>query len=141
MLPTRAEKKLASNIRFLAGDVMTAPLSLEGFDFVAAIAVLHHLPLQEGLARLGSLLSPGGTLAVVGLYRPSTMSDYAWAALAAPVSCVLRRLLPYVEVQACKTPPKETLADIRRATQELLPGAVVRRRFFFRYSLVWQKPL
>jgi hypothetical protein len=32
------------------------------------------------------------------------------------------------------------LADVRSLGERLLPGAVVRRHLFWRYSLVWQKP-
>jgi hypothetical protein len=32
------------------------------------------------------------------------------------------------------------LGTIRAACDELLPGAILRRRFFFRYSLIWRKP-
>ena len=37
--------------------------------------------------------------------------------------------------------PGETLADIRSAARDCLPGAIVRRRLFFRYTLTWRKPV
>jgi hypothetical protein len=36
--------------------------------------------------------------------------------------------------------PKETLSDIRAACDAVLPGAALRRRLLFRYSLIWRKP-
>jgi hypothetical protein len=40
-----------------------------------------------------------------------------------------------------KWPPDTTLADIRDAATELLPGARVRRLLFFRYGLEWTRPV
>jgi hypothetical protein len=36
--------------------------------------------------------------------------------------------------------PAATLAEITAATRATLPGANVRRRLFFRYTLRWDKP-
>jgi hypothetical protein len=33
------------------------------------------------------------------------------------------------------------LEEIRRVADEVLPGAIVRRHLFWRYSLVWRKPM
>lgn len=33
-----------------------------------------------------------------------------------------------------------TFAEIRAAARDRLPGATLRRRLFFRYSLRWDKP-
>jgi hypothetical protein len=37
--------------------------------------------------------------------------------------------------------PATTLAEITAAARARLPGAAVRRRLFFRYTLRWDKPL
>jgi hypothetical protein len=36
--------------------------------------------------------------------------------------------------------PVATVAEIAAAARARLPGAVVRRRLFFRYTLRWDKP-
>jgi hypothetical protein len=36
--------------------------------------------------------------------------------------------------------PANTLAEIRAAARVFLPGATIRRRLFFRYTLRWDKP-
>ncbi|WP_435226202.1 hypothetical protein [Streptomyces sp. Tue6028] len=38
------------------------------------------------------------------------------------------------------TAPQETLRDIRAAAAQELPGARIRRRLFWRYSLVYDAP-
>ncbi len=130
---------IPSNAEFVAGDVMTYPFERESFDCITAVAALHHLPLERALARFRDLLRPGGTLAIVGLYRSVTARDHATDALA----FVARRLVRVPSTSAGTMPiraPAETLADIRAAAATELPGATIRRRFFFRYTLVWRKP-
>lgn len=124
---------------YVLGDVMTYPFPEESFDAIGAVATLHHLPLEAALMRLRILLKPGGVLAVIGLYR-HTFSDYPVDALAMVVSLTLRLRYSYSEVAAPVKAPNETLDQIRAVCARVLPGAVVRRRLLFRYSLTWRKP-
>ena len=119
---------------------MTYPFPDESFDLIALVATIHHLQLRPALVRLRGLLKPGGVLAIVGLYRGETLSDFAFAAVAFPVSWMFRLLRGYADVGAPLQEPKETLREIRRACDLLLPGASLRRQLFFRYSLSWRKP-
>ena len=127
-------------ITFVESDVMTHQFPDSSFDFIAAVATLHHLPLRPALARFRSLLRPGGVLAVIGLYRGETLSDLAAAAVAFPVSWMLRCLRGYADVGAPVQNPAETLREVRVACDDLLPSAAIRRHLLFRYSLVWHKP-
>jgi SAM-dependent methyltransferase len=54
---------------------MTHPFANETFDRITAVAALHHLSLEAALIRFRDLLVPGGILAVMGLYRLSTIED------------------------------------------------------------------
>ncbi|MEV6280696.1 methyltransferase domain-containing protein [Nocardia sp. NPDC051832] len=111
------------------------------FDFVAAVASLHHVPLIEGLCALRRLVAPGGTLAVVGLSRLTPRDD--WSRLL---------LLPAVKAVDLWPPrlsappamivhdPADTLTEIRRAAASAVPGARIRRRLLWRYSLHWTRP-
>jgi SAM-dependent methyltransferase len=129
-----------ARVVFVEGDVMTYDFGGESFDLITAVAALHHLPLRQALERLRRLLRPGGLLAAVGLYRPHTIADYAWAAAGVPASFVLRRFHHFAEVDAPLQEPVETLDQIRDACEELLPNAEVVRRLLFRYTLIWRKP-
>lgn len=131
---------MEANTTFLQGDIMTHPFPLASFDFIAAVATLHHLPLQPALARFRDLLAPGGVLAILGLYRPATLTDYAVAAAALPFSRLMRLRHDTASIDARLHPPTETLHDIRAAATHLLPGATLRRRLFHRYTLLWRKP-
>ena len=129
------------SIEFIEGDVMTHPFSPASFDLIALSATLHHLHLRPALIRMQELLKPGGVLAVVGLCRAETINDYARAAIAFPASWIFRLFRGYADVGAPVEDARETLSEIRSACHDLLPGACLRRRLFFRYSLSWRKPL
>jgi|HubBroStandDraft_5_1064220.scaffolds.fasta_scaffold127218_2 SAM-dependent methyltransferase len=128
-----------SRIQFIEGDVMTYPFVPASFDFISAVATLHHLQLRPALARFRDLLKPGGTLAVIGLYRTETLGDYAAHAIARPISRVLRVVRGCTRLPTRKLAPQQTLADVRGACDALLPGAAIRRLLLFRYSLIWRK--
>lgn len=136
----RATSASEARIEFVEGDVMTYSFSDGSFDLVTAVATLHHLPLKPALERFRSLLRSGGVLALVGLYRSNAFGDYALAAAAFPASWILGCLRQRVEIGAPVQDPRETLGDIRTASDTLLPGAVLRRHLLFRYSLIWRKP-
>jgi SAM-dependent methyltransferase len=137
--PALCEAERADRIQYVEGDAMTHHFEAESFDLIAAVATLHHLPLGPSLERFRTLLRPGGILAVVGLYRFESAFDYAAGRAAVPVSWTLRRWRGEAAVGAPLQEPIETLGEIRAAARDILPGAAVRRRFFFRYSLIWQK--
>jgi len=136
----RADSRQVSNLRFIQGDILEQAFPEKSFDFVAAVASLHHLPIRRALERFGQLLRSGGTLVVIGLYRDDTVIDYAIGCIALPISWTLRRLRGEAEVGAPVCDPVETLRYVRDACDATLPGGVFRRRFFFRYSFVWRKP-
>jgi SAM-dependent methyltransferase len=135
----RAATPLPPNLELAAGSVLTEPLKPGSFDFVTAVASLHHMELEPALERFSALLRPGGKLAVVGLYRPATLWDYASCAAALPVSLVVRGILTVAKVQAKIAEPHESLKEIGQAAKGILPGCSFRRLFFFRYWLEWRK--
>jgi SAM-dependent methyltransferase len=120
-------------------------------DLITMVAVLHHLDLAGTLARLPGLLAPGGRLLVVGLARAASPADLAVdliSAAANPVMGLIRHPRPArpARESAGGQPlmpiraPATTLADITAAARTRLPGAAIRRRLFFRYTLRWDKP-
>jgi SAM-dependent methyltransferase len=129
-----------SRIQFVEGDVMTYRLPVRSFDFIAAVATLHHLPLRRALWRFHDLLRPGGVVAVIGLYRAQTLVDFAVDAAAFPANWLLRGLYGYFEPPTRKQNAQETLGEIRSTCKALLPGSEIKRLLLFRYVLIWRKP-
>jgi 2-polyprenyl-3-methyl-5-hydroxy-6-metoxy-1,4-benzoquinol methylase len=118
------------------------------YDVITCVAVLHHLPFTETLIRFRRLLAPGGTLVVVGCARASGAVDRALALTAVPLNLLLGwvknggRPSPHrpVAMTARTREPEMTFAEISRAARRPLPGARLRRRLFWRYTLVWRAP-
>ncbi len=120
-------------------------------DLITMVAVLHHLDLDDTLARIPGLLAPGGRLLVVGLARVNALPDLAAdliSAAANPVMGLIKHPRPARPADGPAAgqpvmPVKDaatTLAEITAAARAHLPGATLRRRLFFRYTLRWDKP-
>jgi SAM-dependent methyltransferase len=130
-----------SGLRFEHGDVLTSRLEDEPFDVVTCSAALHLLPLEAGLARLGELTAPGGTLIVVGRARDESPGDRALSVLSVVPHRIARAIRGWYEHGSPSAEPRESYREIREAAARILPGSVFRRRMYWRYSLVWQRPL
>lgn len=128
------------NVTLIQADVLNAELPLGGFDLVTAVASLHHLPLDTGLARLAELVAPGGTLVVIGLAKDQGWRDLLRSVAAFPVANALVLRRGHTDVGAPVEDPVETLPEIRAAADRIVPGAQIRRRLLFRYTLVWRRP-
>ncbi|MDI9918275.1 SAM-dependent methyltransferase, partial [Rhodococcus sp. IEGM 1379] len=94
---------------------------------------------------LRGMLSPGGCLVIVGCYREATFVDRVFSLFALGLNPIVgfvkhRRVadkLP-VGMTAPTAAPTETLEEIRRTAQAQLPGGRIRRRLFWRYSVVFR---
>ena len=138
------------NIDFLTADALAWHYPPEGYDCIVSIATFHHLPLEELFPKLRTALRPGGILAVLDLYAAESWIDLLVGASAVAVNPFVRLLktgrLRDPEIvrrywqEHGRLDHYPTLGGLRRLCAGLLPGATVRRLFFFRYLLTWQKP-
>jgi SAM-dependent methyltransferase len=128
-----------------------ATIGDDGADLITMVAVLHHMDLGDALARIPRLVAPGGRLLVVGIARPDSLADLAFDVIsgaANPVMGMIKHPRPVRPPE--RTPdtqpavpvmdPTTTFAEIAKAARAHLPGSTVRRRLFFRYTLLWEKP-
>jgi 2-polyprenyl-3-methyl-5-hydroxy-6-metoxy-1,4-benzoquinol methylase len=130
----------SDRIRFIHAHFMTWTAE-EPYDFIAMIAVLHHLPFGDALEKAATLVRPGGMLAVLGLHRARSILHMGARGLVAhPVSAFYRLTRPTSCVGAPLHEPTMTLPEIRRHAAPLLHGATIRRHLLWRYSLMWVKP-
>lgn len=132
----------APNVTFLLGDVLTEALPTGSYDAVVSIATVHHLDLAVALARLAELTAPGGTVAVVGLARSHGPADLAFDAAGSVTSRVVRlRRGWWNHPSPTVWPPPTTYAEVQAISADVLPGRTYRRLLYFRYSLVWRRPV
>ncbi len=128
------------NAEFREADFMEYPLEERSLDFISALAVLHHVPLEPALERLRTALRLGGVLAILGLYRVRTPIDLVVTAMAVPVNRMYLLAHGHHEYPPPVAPASMSLADIRRSIRRVLPDAKVRRHLLWRYSLIWRLP-
>lgn len=133
------------NVRYVVADVMEEDLPVGSFDFVSCLSALHHMPLRPALDRLRSLVAPGGVLAVLGLYKCATPFDYMHVGTTALIDLGVGLVRHRTQASLRRSEGvvqdwHDTLQDIRRAAQSVLPGAIVRRHMYDRYSLLYSRP-
>lgn len=130
------------NVEVRRAELMADPaLEPASFDAVVSLATVHHLGLREGLARLASLVAPGGVLVVGGLAKSRSSYDLAFDAVGAVKTRVVRRRHGGVwDVRAPVADWKETYTQVLKVATLMLPGVRYRRHALFRYSLVWTRP-
>lgn len=129
-------------VTWVLGDALTHPFAPGSFDVVASVAVLHHFPDAEAaLTRMAELTAPGGLLAVIGLARSTTPTDYAWELAGIAQHQYLRRRRGYWEHSAPTVwPPPHSYRQVRDVARSVLPGVRWRHLPLWRYALLWRKP-
>ncbi|MFD4593670.1 class I SAM-dependent methyltransferase [Streptomyces rubiginosohelvolus] len=134
-------------VTFTAGDALTETPP-GPYDVITCVAALHHVPFAEALTHFRRHLAPGGTLVVVGVARAESPGDHLLGAAAIPLNIVMawiknkgRRARRPDSMTAPTRPATMSFAEIVRDARRVLPGARLRRRLFWRYTLVWhQRP-
>jgi len=137
-----------SNIDFVVADVMTYDFPENYFDCITTLTTIHHLPFETILTKIKQALRQGGIFLCLDLYQQSRLSDLFIDAAAYPMSRALRliktgKLKPskaLVDAYADhgRTDRYLTLSQVNRACADILPGALVKRHLFWRYSIVWK---
>lgn len=127
--------------------VADAPAGLPDvrYDVITCVAVVHHLPFTRALEAFRDRLAPGGTLVIVGVSRERTPADHLLSVASVPLNIVMALLknrgrpAPRPVSMTARTSPAEmTFPEIVRESRAVLPGARLRRRLFWRYTLVWR---
>jgi SAM-dependent methyltransferase len=137
------------NVEFRIADVMSYDLPPAGFDCIASIATLHHLPLREILLKMKAALRPGGVLLILDLFEPAGLVDVLLNPLAMSLSISLRlmhhgRLRPSRAARDAWIAHERhdiypTMKEVRTLCAEILPGAKIKKHLLWRYSVVWEK--
>ncbi|MEV0821201.1 class I SAM-dependent methyltransferase [Nonomuraea rubra] len=134
------------NVEFVTADYLDDPRGLlpEGkYDFISAVAVIHHADFTEAAGALTRLLAPGGRLVVIGLARNRSPLDWIISGAGQVASRALRlrhgpktgpgRAVPAMD-------PVLSWGETGRLARRVLPGCRFRRLLLRRYLLVWDKP-
>lgn len=152
----QAKRIAPANVTCVLADVLQEPLPESAYDAILSMSALHHVPLGDVLPRLAGALRPGGVLVVAALPRrdlqrewPAELTAMAGHRLLGLAFAVLRAsgrggwyaIQPSHEIMPIVLTPSLTTRQVREQASALLPGARVRRLVFWRYFLLWRKPV
>lgn len=151
-----AKRRTPGNVNCILADVLAGSLPGNDYDAIFSISALHHMPLQDALPVLAAALRPGGVLAAVALPRLDLPRELPVEIAAAAGHRLLgamflaKRLLgsdsgfakdPAHAIMPVVMDPPLTTREVARQATAVLPGVRVRRLIFWRYLLIWQKPI
>ncbi|MFJ7176179.1 class I SAM-dependent methyltransferase [Streptomyces massasporeus] len=135
----------AAPVTYTAADALTG-LGDRSYDVITCVAVVHHLPFTRALETFRDRLAPGGTLVIVGVARERTPVDHLLGIASIPLNIVMAllknrgRTTPRPVSMTARTCPADlTFTEIVREARAVLPGVRLRRRLFWRYTLVWRR--
>ncbi|MFF3465549.1 class I SAM-dependent methyltransferase [Streptomyces sp. NPDC002619] len=135
----------AAPVTFSVGDALNE-IPPGPYDVITCVATIHHMPFSDALTRFRKHLAPGGTLVVVGLARQQSRSDFLLDAVAIPSNVAMawiknkgHKAPRPASMTAPTQPATMAFPDIVRDAHHALPGARLRRRLFWRYTLVWHQ--
>lgn len=137
-----ARQEPCDTMHLIQADFLRHDFGEARFDFISAVASLHHMPFAEALRKMASLLCPAGVISVVGLYRSTTVFDQLIDLAAVPVNAELAWSRSSANMTAPAIEPTMTLASVRAIVTiaaEILPGCTTRRLLLWRYLLTWRK--
>lgn len=147
----RSQRQQSDNVRFEQTDYMQKDYPPAYFDAIVSVATLHHVDWATALKRIKLDLKPGGKLLLIDLYEEKGWVDQLYNLVSIPLHHVLKRLKNGKststalenELWNAHGSGDEYLSfqEMRRISLEYLPGAQVRRRLLWRFSLIWEKPL
>jgi 2-polyprenyl-3-methyl-5-hydroxy-6-metoxy-1,4-benzoquinol methylase len=133
----------ASNISYQQVDFLEADLPKDSYDAIVSIASLHHMDLEAALEKMKALLRPSGKLLILGLYRERTILDYMYSIISVPLNIFYsnrRRESQLMHENVAPTRSAQlSLKQIKAAANNLIPGFLLQRHLFWRYSLIWEK--
>jgi predicted TPR repeat methyltransferase len=110
------------------------------YDFISAVAVIHHMEFAKAVTAMRDLLNPGGRLVIVGLANNHSAWDWIVSAAGVPATQINGRLRREHAPEGMPIKdPGMTWAEVRRSADRLLPGCRYRRHLYWRYSITWEK--
>lgn len=150
-----ARRRAPANVTCTLADVLETPLPAAHYDAIVSVTALHQLPLADALRRLAPALRPGGVLAALALPRVDLPREAPTEMVAAAANRVFGAAFaalrapgggwygpdPVSEAMPKIFDPPLTTRQAREIAAATLPGARVRRLLFWRYLLLWRRPV
>ena len=139
------------NIDYRVADILEWQFPNEHFDAIISIATLHHISLSELLPKLQNALKPGGVLLILDLIEHQDIRDTLYDCIAVPLNWWFQKTknkhvkLDPVAAEAMREHIRMdkylTYSQAKDIYISFFKTAQLRRHLFWRYSVVWQKPI
>jgi len=138
------------NIEYICGNILDMEFENDSLDIIITTATAHHLLYEWLLSFAKDKLKKSGKLIILDLVKAKSLSDYIiWGSAFIPN--IVMNLIKNGRLQKDDAHSKEvwewhvkhdtymTMDEIKALAQKHIPTAEVKRKLFWRYSLVWQK--
>lgn len=150
MIEYARSNNASDNIEYICGNILDMNYATSSFDIIISTATAHHLPYDWLLEFAKDKLRPSGKLILLDLAKANSIADHiVWGFAALPN--VIMNLIkngslhkddPHTTAVWRKHGEHDsymTIHEIRPLIAQHIPGAIVHRKLFWRYSLIWQK--
>jgi ubiquinone/menaquinone biosynthesis C-methylase UbiE len=138
------------NIEYICRNILDMNFENDSLNVIITTATAHHLPYEWLLCFAKDKLKKGGKLIILDLAKAESLSDYIlWGSAFIPN--ILMNLIKNGRLQKDDAHSKEvwqrhgkhdtymTINEIKLLANKYIPTAKIKRRLFWRYSLIWQK--
>ena len=138
------------NIEYICGNILDMKFENSSLDVIITTATAHHLPFEWLLCFAKEKLKKSGKLIILDLAKAKSLSDYIiWGGAFIPN--IVMNLIKNGRLQKDDAHSKEvwerhgkhdtymTMDEIKLLTKKYIPTAKIKRKLFWRYSLIWQK--
>ncbi|MCT8977963.1 class I SAM-dependent methyltransferase [Clostridium sp. CX1] len=137
------------NIEYICENILDMEFKNNSIDVIITTATAHHLPYEWLLSFAKDKLKKGGKLIILDLAKAESFTDYViWTSAFFPN--IIMNLIKNGRLQKDDAHSKEvwqrhgkhdtymTIREIKALVKKHIPTAIVKRKLFWRYLLVWE---
>lgn len=137
------------NIEYICENILDMEFKNNSIDVIITTATAHHLPYEWLLSFAKDKLKKGGKLIILDLAKAESFTDYViWTSAFFPN--IIMNLIKNGRLQKDDAHSKEvwqrhgkhdtymTIREIKSLVKKHIPTAIVKRKLFWRYLLVWE---
>ena len=137
------------NVKFVCADFLEYDIPENSCGLIVMVATLHHMPKEEVIAKVKRCLKHSGRLIIVDIFRPATIGDIVSSLISNPLNTIGLKLFDKHHASAeemvywrehSSLDSYDSIPAMRQFAKEVLPGAIIKRKMFWRYTLEWVKP-
>lgn len=138
------------NIKYVCGNILDMKFESDSIDVIITTATAHHLPYEWLLHFSKEKLKNGGKLIILDLAKAKSFTDYIiWGSAFIPniaMNLIKNGRLYKDDAHSKKVWERHgkhdtymTIDEIKLLVEKHIPTAKVKRKLFWRYTLIWQK--